>query len=259
MMKLWAPLLMFLVSGCQPAEESAESAPPSAVEFANPELLVETGWLSQQSSSERLRIVDARSQEDYEAGHIPGAVNIPRPTTFAPSGERSRIGPPEQIAALFGAQGINETVHVVVYDEGLSTAASRVFWTLEYYGHPQASVLNGGFTKWVAESREVATEAPGVTPVIFDAIRNEAKLSTREGILKDLGVVEAVMLDSRSPEEFSGETLHSERGGHIPEAVNIEWTRNFVDGDAPVFKSAAELAAMYEQEGVTRDKRVHTY
>jgi len=63
----------------------------------------------------------------------------------------------------------------------------------------------------------------------------------------------------RAPEEYVGEKLSSERGGHVPGAVNIEWTRNFTGGDAPVLKPAAELEAMYAQEGVTRDKRVHAY
>ena len=67
------------------------------------------------------------------------------------------------------------------------------------------------------------------------------------------------LLDVRAPEEYAGEKLYSERGGHLPDAVNIEWTRNYAEGDAPVFKSAVELEAMYAQEGVTKDKRVHAY
>ena len=92
MKKIWTFALMFFVVGCQPARDDAESdAPPSAVELAHPELLVETDWLAQQGAS--IRIVDARSAEDYSDGHIPGAVSIPRPATFDPNGER---GKPEE-------------------------------------------------------------------------------------------------------------------------------------------------------------------
>ena len=86
-------------------------------------------------------------------------VVVPRSVTFDADAELRVVGQPEPIAELFGHQGIDENVHVVVYDEGVSTAAARVFWTLEYYGHPRVSVLNGGFAKWQAESREESSEA----------------------------------------------------------------------------------------------------
>lgn len=232
-----------------------ESAPATAT-YANPELIVETDWLA---SASEVVIVDARSADDYVAGHIPGAVNVPRSETFDPDAELRVVGPPEQIAEVFGRRGVNESAHVVVYDDGLSNVAARVFWTLEYYSHPRVSVLNGGFTKWKAEERDVSLDVPEPTPVAFDAVPHEDARSTKAEVLNDLDAVEVVMLDSRAPEEFTGEKLYSERGGHVPDAVNIEWTRNFTGGEAPVLKSAAELNAMYEQEGVTQDKRVHAY
>ena len=148
-MKYWSLGFLFLSLCWRPA------APPSEpllemeklVGYANPELIVETEWLAEHGADDVV-IVDARSVDDYRAGHIPGALNIPRSTTFDPDAELRVVAPPEQIAELFGRQGIDENVHVVVYDEGVSTAAARVFWTLEYYSHPWVSVLNGGFAKW---------------------------------------------------------------------------------------------------------------
>jgi len=230
------------------------------VGFANPELLIETDWLAEHAGDGNVRIVDARAAEAYQAGHIPGAIHIAREDTYDPDAEiRATVGPPEQIASLFGLKGIDEYTHVVVYDKGVATRAARVFWTLEYYGHPNVSILNGGFDKWQAEAREVTTEVPEVAPVTFTVQRNASALTTRDRILGDLDATDAVILDVRTPEEFSGDDARAERGGHIPGAVHIEWTENYTAGEAPILRSALELANMYEQAGVTKDKRVHAY
>jgi thiosulfate/3-mercaptopyruvate sulfurtransferase len=252
--------LVLALGACRPAETPTPSAEPSAVEFANPELLVTTSWLSERLAEESIRIVDARKKEDYQAGHIPGAVSIPHSTTFDPNREPSGlVGPPEAIAKLFGDAGVDEYAHVVVYDEGRATVAARVFWTLEYYGHPNVSVLDGGLAKWTAEGRELTTVEPQVAPVTFTVRARPETLSTRERILDELEDDGAVMLDARTEGEFTGEDARAERGGHIPGAVHIEWTENFTPGDAPVFKSALELQKLYQDEGVTKDKRVHAY
>ena len=262
---IWRAVLVIGVSaasilgGCAPAATPTPTLELEEIGYANPELLVETDWLAGHLDDTDVRIVDARDAEEYQAGHIPGAVSIPRPTTFDPEASKGIIGQSEQVAALFGSQGIDETAHVVVYDEGKGTAAARVFWTLEYYGHPRVSVLNGGFTKWQAEAREVTVEEPEIAPVTFTVSPDPTILSTREQILEDIGQADVLMLDARSPEEYRGEDLRAKRGGHIAGAVNIDWVENFTVGDVPVFKSAAELARLYEAAGVTQDKLIHAY
>ena len=252
-------LAAFIFGGCSPAATPTPTPEVKEIGFAHPELLVETDWLAGHLKDADLRVVDARKAEEYKAGHIPGAVSIPRDSTFDPAAPKGMVGQPEQIAALFGGKGINETVHVVVYDAGKDTAAARVFWTLEYYGHPRVSVLNGGFTKWQAEGREVTAEEPGFAAVTFTVRPAPAIFSTREEILADIGQADVVILDARSPAEYRGEDVRAKRGGHIPGAVNIDWVENFTAGEVPVFKSAAELAQLYEAAGVLRDKRIHAY
>ncbi len=262
-MKKWSIVFFFVLLGCRPAEEPAPAAPAPAVGpvgFANPELLVETDWLAEHAGDTDVRLVDARSADDYEAGHIAGAIHIAREDTYDPDAEiRATVGPPEQIASLFGSKGIDEYAHVVVYDQGVATRAARILWTLEYYGHPHVSVLNGGFDKWQAESRAVTAEVPELTPVTFTVQRNPNALSTKDRLLGDLDATDAVVLDVRTPEEFSGEDARAERGGHIPGAVHLEWTENYTSSEVPILKSALELSKMYEQAGVTKDKRVHAY
>ena len=253
-MRAWS--VLWMTSALAAASAKGASAAES---FAHPELLVDTVWVAEHLSDDGVRLVDARSAEDYAQGHIPGAVSLPRSSTFAPEGPRGLVGSASFIAELAGARGIDETVHVVVYDEGRSNAAARVFWTLEYYGHPRVSVLDGGFGKWRAESRPVSTEVPVVTPVRFAPRAVETLRATKDEIRTELGASETVMLDVRSEGEYTGESVRAERSGHIPGAVHIEWTRNFTSGETPILKSPAELSRLYEEAGITRDKRVHAY
>jgi len=253
-----ALLAAFVIGGCAPP---ATPTPTPAVEigFAHPELLVETDWLAEHLGDPDLRVVDARKPEEYKAGHIPGAVSIPRSATFDPEAPKGMVAPKEMIEELFGSKGIGNETRVVIYGMGKDKDAARIFWTLEYYGHTKVSVLNGGFKKWQAEGREVTVEEPEITPVTFTARPDPTRLSTKEQILEDIGKADVVMLDTRSPAEFRGEDLRAKRGGHIPGAVNIDWVENFTAEEVPVFKSAAELTQLYEAAGVTKDKLIHAY
>lgn len=246
------------LGGCAPAATPTPTPPPE-IGFANPQLLVGTDWLAEHLGDINLRVVDARKADEYKAGHIPGAVSIPRSATFDPEAPKGMVAPKEMIEELFGSREISNETRVVLYGIGKDKDASRIFWTLEYYGHPNVSVLNGGFTKWQAEGRELTTEEPKVTPVTFTAKADASKLSTKEQILEDIGKTGIVMLDARSPEEYRGEDIRTKRGGRIPGAVNVDWRENFTAGEVPVFKSAAELTQLYEAAGVTKDKLIHAY
>jgi thiosulfate/3-mercaptopyruvate sulfurtransferase len=250
-------LVALVLSGCP----AATPTPTPAVEigYANPELLVETDWLAEHLDDPDLRVVDARKADEYKAGHIPGAVNIPRSATFDPEAPKGMVAPKEMIEEVFGSKGISNETRVVIYGIGKDKDAARIFWTLEYYGHTNVSVLNGGFKKWRAEGREVTVEEPEIVPATFTARPDPAKLSTKEQILEDIGKADVVMLDTRSPAEFRGEDLRAKRGGHIPGAVLVDWVENFTVEDVPVFKSAAELTQLYETAGVTKDKLIHAY
>jgi len=250
-------LVLGVVAACRPAPTPAPAGPIEVKEFANLQLLVSTEWLAEHVKDADLRLVDARQAEDYAPGHMPSAVSIPRPITFDPDALKGMIGQPVQMAQLFGSKGINEKVHAVIYAQGKGTAASRVLWTLEYYGHPNVSLLDVGFTKWQAGGREVTTEEPEVTSVEFSLEVHSWLLTTKEEIVGKLDQEGLVFLDARSGEEYKGRDVRTKRGGHIPGAVNVDWRENFTPGEVPVFKSPAELEELYADVGVTRHKEVH--
>ena len=229
--------------------ETAEPIDEPESNDPGPSLLVTTGWLAAHAQDAGIRILDTREAIDYAGGHLPGAVNIARSATFDPQSP-GNLGKPGMITELFGAAGIDESVHVVLYDEGKSTSAARVFWTLEQYGHPKVSVLDGGLVKWQAEGRELTQAEPTITPTIFVS-RPGDLTATLDHVLEGVDEAMTIALDTRSDREWNE--------GRVPGAVHIEWTDNFTEGEVPVFRSVQELTALYEGAGVTKDHRVHTY
>ena len=114
--------------------------------YAHPELLAETGWLADRLKDPSVRIVDARSREDYEAGHIPGAVSMDGFGNNIPRAENGDMGSPEEFARTVGGLGISNHDTVVVYDTP-SQRMGMVAWTFLYYGQADIRLLDGGITK----------------------------------------------------------------------------------------------------------------
>ena len=256
-----APATATAPSPTRPAATATPLATPTAkvAKFENPNLLVETSWLAQNLSDVNLRILDARPAKDYAAGHIKGAISLPVENTFNPTGPAQMAASADLIQKVFGERGVSNDTRVVVYDVGKETKASRILWTLEYYGHTKVSVLNGGFAKWQKEDLPVSTEETRPATTTFTAKADDTKLSTKEKILAVLGKPGVALFDVRSPEEFTGQDVRTKRGGHIPGAVNIDWRELFTKDDPAVFKSAEELTKMLTAVGVTKDKEVQTY
>ncbi len=243
-------LSLMTVTGSLCASGAALQDEKQDVGFAHPQLLVSTSWLAVHGRDKGVVVVDVRKSGDHAAAHVTGSVNIPAPATSDPD-SRWSLGSAKHIAKLLGAQGIDAKSHVVLYDEGRSTAAPRVFWALEVYGHAKVSVVDGGFAKWKSEQRPATVEATRVTAIEYKIGKRSARVSTGKQVLADVEQADAAMLDARTSREYTS--------GRIPGAVRIEWTENYTSDKVAVFKSPADLRKLYADQGVTRDKRVHAY
>ena len=230
--------------------------------YPNGYLLVEPAWVAARAHDAKVRIVDMRGRQLYQEGHIPGAVVV--------EGVRALVDPEHPVdgfllpagkfAALMSELGIGPDTLVVVYDQGHSRDAARLFYALEYYGHyDKVRILNGGFAAWTAEGRPVTTEVPQVARAGFIARPNPQLQADVEYIHKNLNNRDVVLLDTRSPAEYAGIDVRALRGGHIPGAVNLNYTELLAPGAVQVLKPAAELAALFEANGVTRDKEIIPY
>jgi thiosulfate/3-mercaptopyruvate sulfurtransferase len=223
--------------------------------YARPELLAETTWLAEHLGDPGLRIVDMRSAESYRKGHLPGAVHLHWKALKDPDDETYVI-PPEKFAVLMGQIGVSNDTTVVGYDDEGGLGPTRLWWVLDYYGHRQVKVLNGGWSKWAKEKRPETTEVPSPQPAQFSVNIDPRKVCLVEELLVDLKRPDVVVVDARSPAEYSGFDVLAKRGGHIGGAVNIDWVRNITNDGLKTFRPASDLRKMYEAAGVTPDKEI---
>ncbi len=227
--------------------------------YTRPELLIETDELAKIMSQSNVRVVDGVDAGTYNRAHIPGAVNIfyQLLATLKTRKENGFPASPQDAEKIFGEAGIDANTLVVVYDGGEGPIASAVWFALDFFGHKNVKVLNGGFRKWVKESRPVTQDAAKVEKKKFTAAPHPEKVIALEGVKKR--DKNTVLADTRSFKEFIGQDVvpGAARGGHIPGAVQLEWT-NFADS-LETFKSADDIKKVLEKKGITKDTKVITY
>ncbi|HYT69554.1 MAG TPA: sulfurtransferase [Vicinamibacterales bacterium] len=203
-------------------------------------------------------VIDLRPPEDFAKGHIPGAVHL---DLWGVSLIDTDPAPLKafmwMIDHLFNLRGVTASTPVVVYDEQSGIRAARAFWFLEYFGHPHVQLLDGGFGSWVRAKLPVTRDVSPPPKSTWTGTPQEQTIATWRDVHSRLGNPDVVLLDTRSDGEYAGTTVRAKRGGRIPGARHVEWTRNL--GEDGAFKPADELRAMYEKAGVTPDKEVVTY
>jgi thiosulfate/3-mercaptopyruvate sulfurtransferase len=244
----------------QRTQVSLEVSSMPADSYARPELLAETDWLEAQLDDPDVRIIDCRMPEGYVSSHIPGAYALPVHHYLKDEGG-VHIMPPEAFGRLMSGLGVDADTTVVAYDDDGGRHATRLWWALAYHGHDRARVLNGALQKWVGEGRPTTTATPPAPPArtFTPHLRPEA-IATLGDVKACIHAPGALILDVRSAGEFAGtERRQNRRVGHIPGAVNIEWTRALSDGPYPVWRPAAELRQMFESVGVTPDRTIITH
>lgn len=203
-------------------------------------------------------LLDLRPAEAFSTGHIPGAVHIDlwglSLIDTDPAPLRAFVW---AVRHLFELRGVSASARVVVYDEQSGIRAARAFWFLEYFDHPDVRVLDGGIGAWVRSGHATTSAATVPEPVQWPESFAPSRLATWREVRERIGRSDVVMLDTRTDEEYYGTLVRAARGGAIPGAIHIEWTRN-LDPDG-AFKPRAALRTMYEQAGITPDREVVTY
>ncbi|NJD64592.1 MAG: sulfurtransferase [Chloroflexi bacterium] len=240
-----------------PQVQATPTIDPNA--YTRPQLLVESAQLEKALGDPNLVIVDLRKKESYDAGHIPGAVWYD-PAFLKDPDDKFYVIREELFAEKAGAIGVDNTRTVVAYDDGNGLLATRFWWVLWYYGH-EGSVLNGGFAKWQKDGLALSTEAPAVTKAVFKASVNDEVICALDYVAEksDNPDPNVVILDVRSPAEYTGADVRAAKGGHVPNAVNLDWTRSLTEAQPQVWKPAAELRKQFEEAGIKPGAQVITY
>jgi thiosulfate/3-mercaptopyruvate sulfurtransferase len=228
--------------------------------YANPHYLAETDWLAAQLNNPAVRIIDARPPQQYAAGHIPGAVNLPG-TNGIPRTADGEMASPEEFSSVAGKLGISNGGTIIVYDIP-NQHMGLVAWAFLYYGHQDVRLLDGGFEKWTREGRPISTQPANYPEAKFAAKPVDTIYCSFSHAKASHGRPETVFWDTRSLAEFhgagEGHGKPPPRPGHIAGAAHLDWVE-LIDPEAKTFKPAAELRALLESKGITPDREVNTY
>ena len=141
----------------------------------------------------------------------------------------------------------------MIYDDADALWAARLFWALEVVGHQQVHILNGGFRAWKDQGREIARRPTGNVRTVYKASPKPGLVVDTAEMLDRLGSRDTWIIDSRSPEEYNGTDKRAKRTGHVPGAVNIDWTLNLVAGVGSHFLDSYDLLPVYA--GITDPPR----
>jgi thiosulfate/3-mercaptopyruvate sulfurtransferase len=244
------------------------------------QFLVETSWLAEHLEDPHLRVVDMRgyvrtvehdgvqdafyvgARDEYEEGHIPGALYIDWSSDIVDPDDvvEAQVAPAANFAELMGRLGIGDQHLVVAYDaHPASQFATRLWWALNYYGHDQVVVLNGGLPKWQRENLPLVSEIPTCAPTIFTAVPQPQLRATAEDVMSFLGQPGVTLVDARERRQYTGELVRGHgRSGHIPGARNIS-REELIDPATGTFRSNEDLAHMFAEFGVKPEDHVVAY
>jgi thiosulfate/3-mercaptopyruvate sulfurtransferase len=229
--------------------------------YARPELLAETDWLAEHKDDPNLLIVDCDEQPAYLRLHIEGAIGL-RTHHYFKGKDGINIMPPEEFEKVMSSHGIGNDTTVVTYDNMGGVYAARLWWALDYYGHTDCRVLNGGFRKWYEEGRPVTMDQPHVVRASFKARpAREDSICSLDDVKDAIARDDVVVWDVRSHDEHTGDDNRpNKRHGHIPGAVHLEW----LDLTAPPVRSglllpADEIRTKLKAIGITPEKTILTH
>jgi len=248
----------------QPATQGTQGTTAMS-NYANPAVLVDTAWVAGHSNDPTVKIIEVDvDTASYDKGHIPGAIGWNWQTQLNDRVRRDILDP-RSFAELSRAAGIRPDDTVIFYGDNNNWFAAWALWQFKYHGHKDVRLMNGGRKKWELEKRPLVTDAPKITPSDYPIPGTDESLRAyRDEVKSLLNTGKKNLVDVRSPDEFSGKVIAppgmtetAQRGGHIPGARSVPWSKT-VNEDGS-FKPADDLRKLYTDAGVDLAKPTIAY
>ena len=220
-------------------------------------LVIEPADLASRLDAPELILVDLTSAARYAQGHIPGARFV------APA--RTQLGGPApgllpakaDLEALFGELGHNPDAVYVVYDDEGGGWAGRFIWLLDVIGHGNYHYVDGGLHAWLADDLPLSQDVPAPAGGPLPLTLHDEPTATREYLQSRLGAADLAVWDARNPSEYSGQKVLAAKAGHVPGAVNFEWTAGM--DPARALRIRTDMPQILQDLGITKDKEVITH
>jgi len=230
---------------------------------------VDADWLAARLDAPGVRLLQVDSDSTvYHAGHLPTAVPLDWHDELQDPQRRAPVNRVD-LGLLLQRKGVDRDTHVVLYGTDGGAFATYAFWLLRYHRHPRISLLDGGMEAWTQAGGDIV-DLPPTRPsrISYHAAEHDGALRVGRDELLGRYVNtpgNAVLLDCRTPEEFSGRHRHPldlqfeqhRVAGHIPGSVNLP-SGELLNPDC-TFRSTAELRALFAERGVRDDSDVATY
>jgi thiosulfate/3-mercaptopyruvate sulfurtransferase len=225
--------------------------------YANPQLVVTTDWVAAHLDDPNVRIVDTRTR-GYEDRHIPGAVWLDINASRDKNNSPTFLPELDTFVATIEELGISSDTHIVFYDDRGGIYGTRPWVLLQVIGHENASVVDGGWPKWLDESRPTSSETPAVSKGKLEVRRNDQWIATADDVEAAIDKPGTQLLDARTADEFAGAPGRNPRGGSIPSATHLFWEET-LEGEFQSFKPADELTVLFESRGLSQEDEIITY
>ncbi len=217
------------------------------------DVLVDADWVQAHGSDPGVVLVEVDEDTSaYDKGHIRGAVKIDWKADLQDPVRRDFVDK-AGFESLLSKRGIGNDDTVVLYGGNNNWFAAYAYWYFKLYGHHNVKLLDGGRKKWELDGRELATEVPERGTTSYTATEQDQSIRAfRDEVVAAIGQLNLV--DVRSPDEFAGRLLapahlpqeQAQRGGHIPTAKNVPWSKAAQEDGT--FKSDDALRALYGDE-----------
>jgi thiosulfate/3-mercaptopyruvate sulfurtransferase len=227
-------------------------------------VLVDADWVQEHLDDGSIVLIEVDEDTTaYDTNHIKGAVKIDWKADLQDPVRRDFIDK-EHFEELLSSRGIGNDDTVVLYGGNNNWFASYAYWYFKLYGHENVKLLDGGRKKWELDSRELVSDVPSRPATSYTAkTPNNDIRAFRDEVVAAIDSLNLV--DVRSPDEFSGKLLapahlpqeQSQRGGHVPSAVNVPWSK--AANDDGTFKADDELKELYGEAGLDFGKDTIAY
>ncbi len=245
-------------------------------QFRHPDALVTTAWLAQHLADANLRVFDCTTyliyergtgrpyrvesgRADYDSGHIPGSAFIDLQGEFSDQNSKFRftMPAPGDLARMAGAKGIGPETRVVLYSRKSLQWATRVWWMLRAIGFDNAALLDGGFDKWQAEGRPLATTETRYPATTLQARPRHGLFAGRDEMLAAIGGLATCTINALTPDLHRGENPRYGRPGRIPGSINVPAAS--LQTKSLEILPPAQVAETFARAGIDKDKRILIY
>ena len=257
--------LLASITGCaktsQTPPETTKAPTTTVTDALNEQLFVDANWLK--TNLDKVIFLDVRTDKEYQAGHIPGAINSPWQSLASMTGKPGDPGwgtilPAAKLAEKLGGMGINGDKTVITYAAPPGWGEDgRVLWVLNMAGIKNVKMLNGGWQAWQSIQGEESKDLPTPKPVTLNIASLDKNLNvTTDYIRTNQNKIKIV--DVRTDKEYNGATDFGEaRGGHLPGAISLPF-ENMYKSDGTI-KSSTELKKLFADAGLSPEDEIVTY